>query len=141
MGSVIEGGQTQTSGFYNEGQSMGSNGGPSLKQESKEQAKRIGGLTRQRAFSQVDAKKTVLVSSLNDFAKQLESLSGNGEVQVPQQLLGSAVGFVRKASDTLERNSTEDLVQQAKTRMRERPGVALAGCALLGFVAARFLKA
>lgn len=141
MGSVIEGGQTQTSGFYGEGQSLGGNSGPSLKQEGKEQAKRIGGLTRQRAFSEVDARKAALASGLNGFAKQLESLSGNGEVQVPKQLLGTAVGFVRKTSDALERNSTEELLTQAKTRMRERPGVALAGCALLGFVAARFLKA
>jgi hypothetical protein len=143
MASMIEGDRSNTSGFYSEGQSSaGSNGGGAgLKQESKQQAKRIGSLTRQRAFSQVDAKKGALCESLNGFAKQLESLSGQGDGQGPQQLLGSAVGFVRKASDTLERSSTEDLLRQAQTRMRERPAVALAGCALLGFVAARFLKA
>jgi hypothetical protein len=142
MASMIEGDRSNTSGFYSEGQSsVGGNGSASLKQESKEQAKRIGSLTRQRAFSQVDAKKGALCESLNGFAKQLESLSGQGNAQGPQQLLGSAVGFVRKASDTLERSSTEDLLRQAQTRMRERPAVALAGCALLGFVAARFLKA
>jgi hypothetical protein len=145
MGSIMEGNQTQTSGFYGEGQGVsGSNGGGAgLKQASTEQAKRIGGLTRQKAFSQVDAKKGALCQSLNGFAQQLESLSGqgSGQVQVPQQLIGSAVGFVRKASDTLENRSTEELLREAKTRMQERPAVALAGFALLGFVAARFLKA
>ncbi|RKH73152.1 hypothetical protein [Corallococcus aberystwythensis] len=143
MGSIIgEEGQRST-GFYNQGQasSEGSSERVGLKQEGKEQVKRIGGITRQRAFSQVDSRKGVLVDSLNGFAKQLESISGQGDTQLPQQLIGSAVGFVRKASDTLEQNSTEELLRQAQTRMRERPGVALAGCALLGFVAARFLKA
>ena len=145
MGSVMEGSQGQTSGFYGEGQGVsGSNGGNAgLGAASKEQAKRIGGLTRQRAFSQVDAKKSALVQSLNGFAEQLESLSSgsSGQSQGPQQLLGSAVGFVRKASDAIENRSTEELLREAKTRMQERPAVALAGCALLGFVAARFLKA
>jgi hypothetical protein len=145
MGSIMEGNQSQTSGFYGEGQGVsGSNGGGAgLKQASTEQVKRIGGITRQKAFSQVDAKKGVLVESLNGLAQQLESLSGqgSGQVQVPQQLIGSAVGFVRKASDTLENRSTEELLNQAKQRMQERPAVALAGFALLGFVAARFLKA
>ncbi|MBF5043894.1 hypothetical protein FGE12_15950 [Aggregicoccus sp. 17bor-14] len=145
MGSGMEGGQVGTTGFYGEGQgNSGSNGGVSLKQESKEQVKRIGGLTRQRAFSTVDARKGTLVSGLNDFAQQLEGFAnqaGQNGPQLPQQLIGSAVGFVRKASSTLENSSTEDLLRQAQTRMRERPAVALAGCALLGFVAARFLKA
>ncbi|MBN8233231.1 hypothetical protein JYK02_37525 [Corallococcus macrosporus] len=143
MGSIIEGEGLRNPSFYNDSQasSEGTGGRVGLKQEGKEQVKRIGGLTRQRAFSQVDSRKGVLVESLNGFAKQLESISGQGDVQLPQQLIGSAVGFVRKASDTLEQNSTEELLRQAQTRMRERPGVALAGCALLGFVAARFLKA
>jgi len=140
MGSIMEGNQTQSSGFYGEGQGVsGSNGGGAgLKQASTEQAKRIGGLTRQKAFSQVDAKKGALCESLNGFAQQLEQLGNQG----PQaQLVSSAVGLVRKASDTLENRSTEELLCEAKTRMQERPAVALAGFALLGFVAARFLKA
>ena len=140
MGSTMEGNQTQSSGFYGEGQGVsGSNGGGAgLKQASTEQVKRIGGLTRQKAFSQVDAKKGVLCESLNGFAQQLEQLGNQG----PQgQLIGNAASFVRKASDTLENRSTEELLREAKTRMQERPAVALAGFALLGFVAARFLKA
>ncbi|RKH37443.1 hypothetical protein [Corallococcus sicarius] len=144
MGSIMEEERLKNPGFYNEGQSASSSMAgdrAGFKQEGKEQVKRIGGLTRQRAFSQVDSRKGALVESLNGFARQLESISSQGDVQVPQQLIGSAVGFVRKASDTLEQNSTEELLRQAQTRMRERPAVALAGCALLGFVAARFLKA
>jgi hypothetical protein len=141
MGSVMEGDQVGSSGFYGEGQAQSGNGGASLKQEGKEQVKRLGGLTRQRAFSQVDAKKSALVEGLNGFAQQLESLSSQGGQQLPQQLVGNAVGFVRKATSALENNSTEELLRQAQTRMKERPAVALAGCALLGFVAARFLKA
>ncbi|RKG68734.1 hypothetical protein D7V80_11345 [Corallococcus sp. CA054B] len=143
MGSIIEEEGLKNPSFYSESQSASAGGSErvGLKQEGKEQVKRIGGITRQRAFSQVDSRKGVLVESLNGFAKQLESISGQGDTQLPQQLIGSAVGFVRKASDTLEQNSTEELLRQAQTRMRERPGVALAGCALLGFVAARFLKA
>jgi len=140
MGSVMEGSQGQTSGFYGEGQGVsGSDGGSAgLGAASKEQAKRIGSATRQRAFSQADAKKSALVQSLNGLCEQLESLSGKSG-QVP--LVGTAVEFVRKASDTIENRSTEELLREAKTRMQERPAVALAGCALLGFVAARFLKA
>ncbi|RKI75398.1 hypothetical protein D7X55_00245 [Corallococcus sp. AB049A] len=143
MGSIIEQEGLRNPGFYSDSQSSSAAGSErvGLKQEGKEQVKRLGGITRQRAFSQVDSRKGVLVESLNGFAKQLESISGQGDTQLPQQLIGSAVGFVRKASDTLENNSTEELLRQAQTRMRERPGVALAGCALLGFVAARFLKA
>ncbi|MHA7633835.1 hypothetical protein [Corallococcus sp. M7] len=141
MGSIIEEEGLRNPSFYSESQSASGSERVGLKQEGKEQVKRIGGITRQRAFSQVDSRKGVLVESLNGFAKQLESISSQGDTQLPQQLIGSAVGFVRKASDTLEQNSTEELLRQAQTRMRERPGVALAGCALLGFVAARFLKA
>jgi len=140
MGSVMEGNQGQTAGFYGEGQAVSGStgGGAGLKQASTEQAKRIGGLTRQKAFSQVDAKKGALCESLNGFAQQLEQLGNQG----PQaQLIGNAASFVRKASDTLENRSTEELLRQAKTQMQQRPAVALAGFALLGFVAARFLKA
>ncbi|MCP3165872.1 hypothetical protein [Myxococcus qinghaiensis] len=144
MSSVIEGDRTNTSGFYNQGQSQSASSGGGegdIKQEGKEQVKRLGGMTRQRAFSRVDAKKGALVEGLEDLVQEMESIAGQGDgSKFPQQLVGSAVGFVRRTSDTLNRNSTEDLIQQAKTRMKERPGMALAACAVLGFVAARFLK-
>ncbi|GEN10010.1 hypothetical protein SAMN05443572_10785 [Myxococcus fulvus] len=141
MGSGIEGEPVKGSGFYNQGPSD-SGSAADLKHESAEQVKRLGGITRQRAFSTADEKKGALVEGLDELAQELESMAGQrGGTRLPQQWVGSVAGYVRKTSDTLDRSSTEELVQQAKVQLRERPGVALAGCALLGFVAARFLKA
>jgi hypothetical protein len=55
-------------------------------------------------------------------------------------LLSSAVGVLRKTSDRLENGTTEELIADAQAQVRQRPGLFIAGCAVVGFALGRFIK-
>lgn len=107
--------------------------------QGKEQVKRFTGVTRDRVYSQVDSRKGDLIKNLQGFVSTLENASRNSE-GFSQQLLGGAVGYIRRFSDRIEHGSTEELVRDAKHFIREKPAPFFAGCIAVGFLAARLLK-
>ncbi len=146
MATVTEGG---IQGTTHAGSSTGASPGSSevssqqsdigITAQGKEQVKRVTGVTRERVYHQVDNKKEDLIKGLHGFVSTLENASRNTE-GFSQQLLGGAVGYVRKFSDRIENGSTEELVQEARQFIRERPVPFFAGCIAVGFLAARVLK-
>jgi hypothetical protein len=52
----------------------------------------------------------------------------------------SAAGFVRKTGDLLDRTSADELVDRARSTVRDRPGLALLAMIGVGFIGARLLK-
>jgi len=111
-----------------------------IAQAGKEQVRRLGGITKDKVYHQVDGKKEQLVKSLQGIVGTLESMGKGGNLGPAQPLLDNALGVIHRVSDRLENGSTEDLVRDAQTQIRQRPGVFIAGCVALGFLAGRFLK-
>ena len=107
--------------------------------QGKEQVKRFTGVTRDRVYSQVDSRKGELIKNLQGFVSTLENASQNAD-GFSQQLLGGAVGYIRRVSDRIEHGSTEELVRDARHFIREKPAPFFAGCIAVGFLAARLLK-
>jgi hypothetical protein len=107
--------------------------------QGKEQVKRFTGVTRDRVYHQIDDRKGELIKGLQGFVSTLENASQNAD-GFSQQLLGGAVGYIRKFSDRIEHGSTEELVSDARQFIREKPAPFFAGCIAVGFLAARLLK-
>ncbi|HEX8435829.1 hypothetical protein [Archangium sp.] len=146
MASVTEGGiQGSTYTGSTVGTTLGSRdvssqqSGTGITAQGKEQVKRFTGVTRDRVYQQVDSKKGELIKGLQGFVSTLENASQNAD-GVSQQVLGSAVGYIRKFSDRIENDSTEELVRDAQQFIREKPVPFFAGCIAVGFLAARILK-
>lgn len=131
MGSAIEGFQGPS--FTGTHESFGKAG--------KEQAKRLGGATRERVLSEADHRKGALVEQLRGVVSSLESLSKETDSAIPQRLLRGATDILRQACETVEGRSTSDLLQEAQGSIRQRPGAWIAGCLAAGFLAGRLLKA
>jgi hypothetical protein len=138
QGSGIQGSsyvKTSSGGFSGQdGQSAG------IAQAGKEQVKRLGGITRDRVYHQVDGKKEQLVKSLHGVCETLEGLGKDSNLGAAQPLVDNAVQVIHRVSDRLENGSTEDLVRDAQAQIRQRPAIFIAGCVALGFFAGRFLK-
>lgn len=137
MASVIEGSGIQGSSYVN---TQSSSQGAGLAQAGKEQVKRLGGMTRERLYHQVDDKKGQWIQSLHGLTDSLKGVGKDGNLGAAQPLVDSAVQFITRVSDRLENGSTEELMRDAQSQIRQRPGVFIAGCVALGFFAGRFLK-
>jgi hypothetical protein len=107
------------------------------------QAKKVGGVAKDKAFKSIEGRKSYFASELDNFAGTLEEVSrtlenrGNGS---QQQLVDKGARYVRQASQMLRDRSTEELFDQAQTQLRERPTVAIAGALALGFLGVRLLR-
>lgn len=140
MATVTQGG-IQSPSFTSA--SMGtrdvSDQGTGIGAQGKEQVKRFTGVTRDRVYHQIDGRKGELIKGLQGFVSTLENASQNAD-GFSQQLLGGAVGYIRKFSDRIEQGTTEELVSDARQFIREKPAPFFAGCIAVGFLAARLLK-
>lgn len=126
MGSAIEGSGIQGSGYVG--------------QAGKEQVKRLSGATRERVYHRADDRKEEFIKGLHDLAGTLEDAGREGNLGPAKRLVDGAVQLIHRVSDRLERGSTEELVRDAQARIRQRPGLFIAGCVALGFFAGRLLK-
>ncbi len=144
MGSVIPGSGIQGSSYVGNTGSAGISEQPSqsdgIAQASKEQVKRLGGITRERVYEQVDNRKGEFIKSLGGLADTLQGAGRSGNLGPIQGLVDGAVQCIHKVSGRLERGSTEELVRDVQAQIRQRPGMFIAGCVALGFFAGRLLK-
>jgi hypothetical protein len=106
---------------------------PGSLEEGKEQVRRLGEAMRDRALKAGEQRREKLAGQVGRVAERLEDLGD-------EQWSRRAAKMVRRLEDSLERNSAEDLLHIAEQRIRERPGLFLAGCFALGFGAARLLR-
>jgi hypothetical protein len=142
MASYIPGSGIQSSGYAGSTGNFSGQGdhSPGIAQAGKEQVKRLGGITKDKVYHQVDGKKEQLVKSLHGITGTLESLGKDSNLGPAQPLIDNALRVIHRVSDRLEHGSTEELVREAQTQIRQRPGVFIAGCVALGFLAGRFMK-
>ncbi|QSQ19590.1 hypothetical protein JY651_30285 [Pyxidicoccus parkwayensis] len=145
MGSVLEGSNVQGStyaqrsadgtGISSDGHSPGG-----IAAASKEQVKQLSGAARGRVYSQVDGRKGELVKGIDGLVSTLESAAKSDEAAMVRPLLNGAVGLLRKTSDRLENETTEELLADVQEQVRQRPGLFIASCVAVGFALGRFLK-
>jgi len=107
--------------------------------QGREQVKRFSGMARDAMFYRADNQKKALVQNIQGFLSTLENVSKESEGPV-KQVLDSTTGYIRKFSDRIENGSTEELLQDARVVVREKPAVFFAGCVAIGFLAARLFK-
>lgn len=112
---------------------------PSAIDEGKEQVRRLGEAVRDRAMKSSEQRRGQIVDRIGKIAERLEEVAApdGGE---SNQYVERAAGYVRRLERTLDQHSTEELLSMAEERIRERPGLFLAGCFALGFGAARLLR-
>lgn len=110
---------------------------------SREQAKKLGHVARERAVKQADNRKSLLVSELDNFAGTLEEVSrtlderGNDS---QKQLVDRGARYVRQASKQLRNRSSEELFDMAQRQLRANPAMAIGGAFALGFLGVRLLR-
>lgn len=107
--------------------------------QGREQVKKFGGMARDAMFYRADNQKKALVQNIQGFLSTLENVSKESDGSV-KQVLDSATGYIRQFSDRIENGSTEELLQDARVVVREKPAVFFAGCVAIGFLAARLFK-
>jgi hypothetical protein len=140
MAHMTEGSGIQGSTYAGDTGTSESSRVSDMASQGKEQVKHFGGLARDALFHRVDKQKKVLTRNLDDIASTLENASHESE-GVVRQTMDTAIGYVRRVSDRLEQGSSEELLMEAREKVRERPGIFFAGCLAIGFLTARILKA
>ncbi|QDE66932.1 MULTISPECIES: hypothetical protein [Myxococcus] len=144
MGSVIDG-SIQGSGYGQRSEegsriARGESGTSGIGQAGKEQAKQLGSAAKEHLYRQVESRRGDVAKGMRGLVSTLESISDRDEAKVARPLLGSAAGLLRRTSDRLENETTEELLADAQTQVRERPGLFIAGCVAAGFVLGRLIK-
>ncbi len=142
MGSVTDG-SIEGSGYgqRSEGGSRISKAGTSgLGQAGKDPVKQLGSAAKARVYHQVESRRGDMAKGLRGLVSTLESLSNRDEAKAARPLLGSAAGLLRRTSERLENETTGELLEDAQTQVRERPGLFIAGCVAAGFVLGRLIK-
>ena len=109
----------------------------------KEHARRLADAVKERAIASTDGKKSVLSKQVGTLAEKLEQAGKHEEGSEPTvnaELVSRGVGLLRKIGETLESNSTEDLLARAEEEIRARPGLLIGACVALGFIGARLVR-
>ncbi|HUQ08440.1 MAG TPA: hypothetical protein VM261_38380 [Kofleriaceae bacterium] len=109
----------------------------------KAQARRITDAVKERAFATTEDKKTAVSGHVGALAEKLDGIERSGDMMEPgleDQLLDRGVRMLRGLQRTLDDNSTEELIAKAEQRIAERPGLVIAGCLAVGFLAARLVR-
>jgi hypothetical protein len=107
------------------------------------QASRISEAAKERVTREVDSRKGMIASQLNDIASALEetarTLESNG-IKGVHKIATMASERVRSFSQSIEGRSVDELVGMAKQQFRASPLPIIAACAAVGFFGARLLR-
>lgn len=123
-------------------ENSGSAGG--MRSEMRSDAQQIGSSARNRLHSEIDARKGSAADQAKSVSKAIDRAAGELDDDSPQWLKSAfrqGAEQVRRFADTLEQKDSREIVQDVRTLARDNPGTFLAGCAALGFAAARVFKA
>jgi len=111
--------------------------------QSKSQASRLGSAAKERVTREVDSRKGMVATQLNDIASALEEAANQLEqrgIKGAHRIAGMATQNVRKISEAIEGRSVDELVGMAKQQFRTSPVPVLLGAVALGFFGSRLLR-
>ncbi len=124
------------------GQTTGSTSG--MSSELRSDAQQLGTTAGNRIHSELDARKGTAAQSAKSVGSAIERAAGELDQGVPEWLKSAfqqGAQQVQRLADTLEQKDSRQIVSDIQTMARNNPGTFLAGCAALGFAAARIFKA
>ena len=107
-------------------------------------AQQLASSASNRLHSEVDARKGTAANQAKSVSTAFERAAGELDQDTPQWLRSAfeqGAAQVRRFADTLEQKDSRQILQDVQTLARQNPGTFLAGCAALGFAAARIFKA
>lgn len=139
--SLGSGTVTPGRGSQEEGEGTGKLG--ALQERGREHAERIRGLASGRIRRSLDGRKSYFASELDSFAGLFEDVSrtleerGRGD---QKKIADSAASVTRRASRLLRERSTDEIIDNVRSGLKERPAVVFAGALALGFLGVRFLR-
>lgn len=113
-----------------------------IKEKGVRQMKGLAGSARERVLGLVDQRKDQWLGQFDGWLGTIEDIAERlGEQGGPAaQYSGQFSSQLRGLSEGLKSRSAEDLLRDAERQIRARPGVFIAGCAVLGFLGVRLIR-
>ena len=114
-----------------------------LVDRAQELASNVAANAQDKARRLVDEQKSAAADQVEDVARVLDSAAEQVERVLPEaaQYVREAASGVHRVSSAVRDQSIDDIFEMVTSFARERPATFLAGSVLMGFAAARFLKA
>ena len=112
--------------------------------ELRSDAQQLGNSASNRIHSELDARKGTAADQAKSVSSAIDRAAGELDESSPQWLRSAfeqGATQVRRFADTLEQKDSREILSDVRTLARDNPGTFLAGCAALGFAAARVFKA
>ena len=112
--------------------------------ELRQDAKQLGNTASNRIHSEIDARKGNAAEQAKSVSSAIDRAAGELDQDAPQWLKSAfeqGATQVRRFADTLEQKDSRQILRDVQNLARDNPGTFLAGCAALGFAAARVFKA
>jgi hypothetical protein len=119
-------------------------GSSSVGGELRSDAQQLGTTASNRLHSELDARKGTAAQQAKSVSSAIDRAAGELDDQAPQWLKSAfqqGAQQVQRLADSLEQKDSRQIVSDIQNIARDNPGAFLAGCAALGFAAARIFKA
>ena len=113
-------------------------------EELRSDAQQLGSSASNRIHSEVDARKGAAANQVKSVSSAFDKAANELDNDAPQWLKSAfeqGATQVRRFADTLEQKDSREILNDLQTLARNNPGTFLAGCAAVGFAAARVIKA
>ena len=106
---------------------------------------RVGALSetaRERIYQAADSRKDGLLGRLDGWLSLVDDIAARIDQQggAAAQWSGALKSRVHGLADGLKTRSTDQLLDELEAGIRARPGLFVAGCALLGFLGVRLMR-
>lgn len=115
-----------------------------LRQELRGDAQKVGGATSERLQSEADARKGAAAEQAKSLSSALEKVAGEMGDDTPNWLksaFSQGAQSLSQLADTVDQQDSRQLLAKVSGFARDNPATFLAGCAALGFAAARVFRA
>ncbi len=112
--------------------------------ELRSDAKQLGSTAKNRIHSEIDARKSTAADQAKSVSSAIDRAAGEFDEATPQWLKSAfdqGATQIRRFADTLEQKDSRQILSDVQSLARNNPGTFLAGCAALGFAAARVFRA
>jgi hypothetical protein len=123
--------------------SASQNSGAELRNELRSDASTITDTAKQRLQSEVDSRKSTAATQAKSVSSALESAADqlNDSPAWLRSAFQQGAQTLQRFADQVEQKDSRELTRDVQQLARQNPGTFLAGCAAIGFAAARVLKA
>ncbi len=136
-------GQDQGQGF-GQGAAQASGGSSGTRAQLKDDAKQLSATASNRLHSELDARKGTATAQVRSVSSAIGQAAEGLDQDAPQWLRSAFQQGAQKAqmfADSLEQKDSRQIMSDIQDMARSNPGAFIAGCAALGFAAARIFKA